>query len=168
MTGSARIVELGVGDPRLALVWPVLRELRPHLDDEECATRFATAVDERGLRLLAVLTDDACLAVATFTLQTSFHLGLHAYVDDLVTTAAARSAGHGKALLDHVAAVTVAAGGTAVRLDSGVQRHAAHRFYLRERFDIASHSFLKRLAGDAQATPSTSATSKPTGRSSWA
>jgi len=165
VSGTPQIVELTVGDPRLALVWPVLRELRPHLDDDECARRFATAVAERGLRLAAVLTDDACLAVATYTLQTNLQLGLHAYVDDLVTTASARSAGHGKALLDHVAAVTAAAGGTAVRLDSGVQRHGAHRFYLRERFDIVSHHFLKRLDA-AQATPSTSATSKRTGRSS--
>ncbi len=28
-----------------------------------------------------------------------------------------------------------------LHLDSGVQRHAAHRFDLRERFDIASHHF---------------------------
>jgi hypothetical protein len=30
-------------------------------------------------------------------------------------------------------------------LDSGVQRHDAHRFYLRERMHISSHHFTKRL-----------------------
>lgn len=142
---TREIVELPVADPRLAAVWPVLRELRPDLDDHALASRLATAADERGLRLVAAFVDGGCVAVATFHLLTNLHLGRHAYVDDLVTTAAVRSAGHGAALLDHVAAVTGAAGGTALRLDSGVQRHAAHRFYLRERFDIASHSFVKRL-----------------------
>jgi len=35
-----------------------------------------------------------------------------------------------------------------VHLDSGVQRFAAHRFYLRNGFDIASHHFsVKELRG---------------------
>ena len=142
---TAEIVELAPEDPRLTAVWPVLRELRPHLDDAELATRFAAGAGERGLRLLAAFDGDACVGAATFSLLTNLHLGRHAYVDDLVTTATARSTGHGKALLDRVAALTAEAGGVAVRLDSGVQRHDAHRFYLRERFDIRSHSFVKRL-----------------------
>ena len=32
-----------------------------------------------------------------------------------------------------------------IDLDSGVQRHDAHRFYLRERMAITSHHFAKNL-----------------------
>jgi GNAT superfamily N-acetyltransferase len=64
---------------------------------------------------------------------------------DLATTEAARSHGHGAALL---AALTDRArdlGCHAIDLDSGVQRSGAHRFYLRERFTINAFHFTKPL-----------------------
>lgn len=66
-------------------------------------------------------------------------------VDDLVTADDARSAGHGHTLLAELARRGREAGCTVLDLDSGVQRHAAHRFYLRERMDIVSHHFARRL-----------------------
>ena len=66
-------------------------------------------------------------------------------MDDLVTTAASRSGGIGHLLLGDLERRARAAGCTALDLDSGVQRHHAHRFYLRERMAITSHHFAKEL-----------------------
>jgi GNAT superfamily N-acetyltransferase len=67
------------------------------------------------------------------------------YVDDLVTTASSRSAGVGQALLAELEGRARAAGCAVLDLDSGVQRHDAHRFYLRERMAISAHHFTKQL-----------------------
>jgi GNAT superfamily N-acetyltransferase len=66
-------------------------------------------------------------------------------VDDLVTTADGRSNGVGRALLRDLERRAREAGCTLLDLDSGVHRHDAHRFYLRERFVIAAHHFDRRL-----------------------
>ena len=67
------------------------------------------------------------------------------FIDDLVTNADTRSKGHGRALLDWIGDYGRTRGCTSLHLDSGVQRHAAHRFYLRERMDIVFFHFRKML-----------------------
>ena len=42
-----------------------------------------------------------------------------------------------------------------LHLDSGVQRHGAHRFYLAHRFAITSHHFAMELNGPAMAPSDT-------------
>ncbi len=49
------------------------------------------------------------------------------------------------ALLDWIGRYGKERGCTSLHLDSGVQRHAAHRFYLRERMDIVFYHFRKAL-----------------------
>jgi GNAT superfamily N-acetyltransferase len=71
--------------------------------------------------------------------------GRKLYVDDLVTAEEARSRGIGKFLLRDLEQRAKAAGCTLLDLDSGVQRHRAHRFYLRESMDINSHHFAKGI-----------------------
>ena len=67
------------------------------------------------------------------------------YVDDLVSDQSARSRGAGRRMLAWLEdkSRTLACG--VLALDSGVQRHAAHRFYFREGMHIASFCFRKAL-----------------------
>ena len=140
------LVDLEPGDPRLAAeMLPVLRELRDHLDEASFAAVYAEG-HPQGLRFLAAYDGDGrCVGVAGWRIVATTHVTRKIYVDDLVTTAAARSGGVGHALLAELERRARAAGCTALDLDSGVQRHAAHRFYLRERMVISSHHFVKRL-----------------------
>ena len=69
----------------------------------------------------------------------------HLYIDDLVTSSEMRSAGCGGQLLEWVENLARRRGIRRLRLDSGVQRHAAHRFYLRQHFEITCHHFSKGL-----------------------
>jgi GNAT superfamily N-acetyltransferase len=140
------MVDLEPGDPRLAAdLLPVLRELRDHLDEVSFAAVYAEG-HPQGLRYLVAYDGEGhCVGVAGWRMVATTHVGRKLYVDDLVTTAAARSGGVGHALLAELGRRARAAGCAVLDLDSGVQRHAAHRFYLRERMIISSHHFSKRL-----------------------
>ncbi len=122
----------------------VMHELRPLLAE---ATYVETVqrVMQHGYRLLALSSGAGVLAVAGFRLSESLSFGKFLYVDDLVTKEDARSRGAGAALLARLRQIARAAGCRELHLDSGVQRHAAHRFYLRERMDITCYHFREVL-----------------------
>jgi GNAT superfamily N-acetyltransferase len=85
-------------------------------------------------------------AVSGFRLAECLASGKYVYVDDLVTDETHRSSGFGHALLDWIVAYAKQLGCNELHLDSGVQRHAAHRFYLRERMDIVYYHFKKSIS----------------------
>jgi GNAT superfamily N-acetyltransferase len=140
-----RITELNPEDPRIADMLPVLTELRPHLTPASFDAIYREGWPQ-GLRFVAAFDDDgSCLGVAGWRINALTIDGRKLYVDDLVTSAAVRSTGVGHALLTYLEDRAKAAGCAVIDLDSGVQRHDAHRFYLRERMAITSHHFAKRL-----------------------
>jgi GNAT superfamily N-acetyltransferase len=139
------LVDLEPGDARLAAeMLPVLLELRPQLTAESFDAIYREGYPQ-GLRFLAAYEGSRCVGVAGWRLVALTHLGRKLYVDDLVTTAATRSAGVGHALLAELEIRARAAGCAALDLDSGVQRYDAHRFYFRERLSITAHHFGKAL-----------------------
>ena len=139
------LVDLEPGDPRLLTdMLPVLRELRPHLDEASFTAVYAEG-HPQGLRFLAAYDGDRCVGVAGWRVLALAFAIRKLYVDDLVTTSEGRSRGVGHALLTELEARARAAGCTVLDLDSGVQRHDAHRFYFREGMHISSHHFTKAL-----------------------
>jgi len=66
-------------------------------------------------------------------------------IDDLVTHDSDRSRGFGAALFDWLVEHARENGCEYLTLDSGVQRFAAHRFYLKRGMDITSHHFQLKL-----------------------
>ena len=138
--------EIGPGETRLA--FGAMRALRTHLADEAWFVRRVDEVQRpEGYRLVGAFEDDAAdaVAVAGFRLGHNLAWGRHVYVDDLSTLPAARGRGHGRSLLDWVAAEAAELGCEQVHLDSGVglDRSDAHRLYLNAGYVIASHHFLK-------------------------
>ena len=139
------LVDLGPGDERLvADVLPVLAELRPHLDAASFAAIYAEG-HPQGLRFLAAYDGGRCVGVAGWRIVSLTSTVRKLYVDDLVTTGDGRSKGVGHALLAELETRARAAGCTVLDLDSGVQRHDAHRFYFRERMHVSAHHFTKPL-----------------------
>jgi len=125
--------------------FPVMRQLRTHFEDE---VKFVAQVERQraaGYRLVLLEDESGVRAVAGYRLMESLYAGRFCYVDDLVTDAAGRSLGYGGALFDWLVAESRAAGCGRLELDSGVQRFAAHRFYLAKRMIISSHHFSLEL-----------------------
>ena len=137
--------------PHTARAFDAMRELRTQLDD---AAAFARRVDElqrpEGYRLVGAFDapEAPASAVAGFRVGHNLAWGRFLYVDDLSTVPAARRRGHGRALLDWLAAEAARLECDQVHLDSGVgpSRADAHRLYLNSGYLIASHHF-SRAAG---------------------
>jgi GNAT superfamily N-acetyltransferase len=144
------VVELRTPD-ELRRAWPVMRELRGHLDEARWL-ELMDVMGADGYRLLSLQDDDgSILALAGIRVATNLYYGRHVWVYELVTTEAARSKGHGAAILGHVEELAVADGCEMVALSSGLQRTDAHRFYEdRMGYDKVSYTFTKRVgSGDA-------------------
>jgi GNAT superfamily N-acetyltransferase len=141
---TAGIRELHLSETALAL--PALRELRTHLTSVD---DFVQRVDERqrpeGYRLVGVFEEgeDAAVAVAGFRTGSSLAWGRYLYVDDLVTKAAFRGRGHGGALMHWLVEEAQRLGCDSLHLDSGTQRHDAHRFYLDHGLHIPGFHFAR-------------------------
>ena len=88
---------------------------------------------------------ERCVAVAGWRIIATLQWTRKLHIDDLVTLADARSRGYGHILLNDLEARARTAQCTMIDLDSGVQRYDAHRFYLRERFNITKHHFSKAI-----------------------
>lgn len=131
-------------DEEIARCSGVMAELRPHIG----ADGFVARVREQmltGYRLAFVESGGAVVSVAGYRFGLNLAWGRHLYIDDLVTASGARSSGHAGRLLRRLVEVARDRGCDSVHLDSGVQRFGAHRFYLREGFDITSHHFAVSL-----------------------
>ncbi|MDX1381823.1 MAG: GNAT family N-acetyltransferase [Xanthomonadales bacterium] len=131
-------------DDEIQRCFEVMAQLRPQLE----ADRFVSLVREletEGFRLAFIEDHGRVVAVAGYRVSTNLFLGRNLYVDDLVTAADARSAGHGAALLEWLRDQARAEDCTHLHLDSGTQRHRAHAFYLRHGMHIGSFHFLQRL-----------------------
>lgn len=141
--GNERIA-IAEREDEIAACWPVVAELRPHISEEEFVARVRRQ-GEHGFRLARLEVDGRVVSVAGFRLSENLAWGRHLYVDDLVTAAAARSQGYGEALFNWLVEEARRHDCDALHLDSGVQRFAAHRFYLAMRMDITSHHFAIKL-----------------------
>ncbi|WJJ14595.1 GNAT family N-acetyltransferase (plasmid) [Prescottella equi] len=137
---TTRLVDLGTDDALWGSALPVLQELRPHLTRELLAQVLREGAPQ-GLRFTAVVENGRCVAVAGWRIIVGTSAIRKLHVDDLSTTASERSRGHGATLLSSLVQRARDLGCQILDLDSGVQRHDAHRFYLRERMDIRAHHF---------------------------
>ncbi len=137
---STPAIALVESDTDIARCFPVMAQLRPHLLEADFVARVRR-MQREGFHLAFLAEDGAVRAVAGYRFQDKLFSGKNLYVDDLVTAATARSRGHGRTLLAWLIGQAQARGCDNFELDSGVQRHDAHRFYLRERMKIASYHF---------------------------
>jgi GNAT superfamily N-acetyltransferase len=125
--------------------FPVMRELRTHLD-EDTFVAMLREMAPQGYRLLAVRNDGAIKALAGIAHLTNLYYGQHIWVYDLITTAAERSRGFGEALLGYVERLARELDCDTVALASGLQRLDAHRFYeQRMGYSRTAYTFQKSL-----------------------
>jgi GNAT superfamily N-acetyltransferase len=124
----------------VAASYNVMRQLRPHLTQDDYVQRVARQRRE-GFRLVAVEIGSVVRAVAGFRIREMLYQGRHLYVDDLVTDEAERSKGYGQELMDWLMALARSEGCATLELDSGVQRFRAHAFYFATRMHVVGYHF---------------------------
>ena len=138
------MIRLATTDDEIRRCFPIVVQLRPHLDEPEFVPRIRRQM-AGGYELAFVDDEGTVPAVAGFRLMDNLFAGRVLYVDDLVTDETARSRGYGKQLLDWLVDRARKEGCASLELDSGVQRFDAHRFYLTNRMVISSHHFRLKL-----------------------
>lgn len=137
--GRGEVVEPGW----LAKAETVHRQLRPQLPvDYSSRLREVFA---NGARMAVVVEDGEVVSVSVWRIIENTNEGRRLYVDDLVSDEVRRSRGSGKMLLDWLENKARNLDCGALALDSGVQRHGAHRFYFREGLHVSAYSFKKVL-----------------------
>lgn len=138
-------IHIATTDTEIAACYPVMRELRPHIAQEQFLFRVR-GQERTGYRVAYIQEPTGVVAVAGFRLGENLAWGRFLYVDDLVTLPGQRSKGHGAKLLSWLKGQAAKEGCEQVHLDSGIQRTEAHRFYEREGMTMASLHFVEKIA----------------------
>lgn len=128
--------------------FPAISSLRQHLDEEQFLAQVQRQQQD-GYRLVFLQAADEVPSVAGFRILEYLAWGRILYIDDLVTMPRAQCRGYGGQLLRWLVEHARAHGCAAVHLDSGYQRHDAHRLYLNHGFRLSSHHFALSLQDPA-------------------
>ncbi len=138
-------VHVTATEDEIAATFDVMAQLRPELERDAYVSLVRRMMREEGYRIAALHDDGRVAAVAGYRILTMLHCGRLLYVDDLVTDAAIRSRGHGRALLGWLREEGRRSGCRELQLVSRVVREEAHRFYFREGLAIRSFHFRDAL-----------------------
>ena len=140
-------IQIAETDTNISACYPVMRELRPHLEEIEFLP-LVRKLENAGYRLAFVQQPEGVVAVAGFWIRENLAWGRFLYVDDLVTLASHRSQGIGSRLLTWLREYAAQEGCRQLHLDSGTQRKDAHRFYDREGMSLFGYHFAENLASN--------------------
>ena len=133
-------------DTDITRVYPVMRELRPHIKGaDEFLERVRRQQSGSGWRLIYVEDNNVPVAAAGFRISEWLAWGRALYVDDLICLESHRGQGFAEALIVWMEELARNEGCGEFHLDSGTHRLGAHRFYHRLKLGIASFHFQKKL-----------------------
>ena len=137
-------IQLAESDFQILGCFPVISQLRPHLEQDKFLEQVRYQMKER-YQLAFLKIEEQTLAVAGFRISSCLALGKFLYIDDLVVDEFNRSHSYGQQLFQWLIEYARNHECKYLSLDSGVQRFAAHRFYLMQRMSITSHHFSMEL-----------------------
>lgn len=123
----------------------VFSYLRPHLDEEEFISRVQVQVAE-GYTIACIYLDGEVVAAAGYRVQHYLAWGKILYLDDLITHPQKKNAGLGSALMEWVKHQAKILNCSELHLDTGYQRHDAHRLYLNNGFDLSCHHLSRKIS----------------------
>ena len=147
-------IQIASSDREISSCFPVMQQLRPHLEDPEEFVARVRRQQQGGYQLAFLARGNSgaeeVKAVAGFRISECLAYGVFLYVDDLVTQEGDRSQGYGEEILQWLIDYAKTQDCQEFHLDSGVQRFAAHRFYFRQRLEIKSYHFSLNLGSAAK------------------
>ena len=120
--------------------YKMMHQVREDLSDKALHKMISDQI-KNGYQLAYVLLENQVICVAGFTIGQKLSLGKHIYIDDFITDKSLNSNDAGKALLDFIKIYAKQQDCKSIQLDSSVDRHDAHKFYLNEDMHIVSHHF---------------------------
>src|SRR2546428_12110647 len=94
-------IKIAETDAQIIFCFDVIRELRPHLKEEEFLDKVRR-MQQEGFMLAYIEENTKAIAAAGFRINEMLHRGRSVYVDDLVTLPEYRSKNYGGKLLDWI------------------------------------------------------------------
>jgi GNAT superfamily N-acetyltransferase len=137
-----------IGPEETGLTYTTFLELRPHWPSREAMVEQINRWQRpEGYRVVGSFEEGIGepVALAGFRFRHALAWGHVLYVDDLITRADFRSKGHAAQLMKWLFAEAERLGCDQLHLDSGPQRHVAHRFYFNQGLHINSYHFARDL-----------------------
>ena len=133
-------------DQDIASTFEVMRQLRPHLEQDKYVEMIRSLMASDGLKLLVLSENATVRAVAAYRVMNMLYCGRLIYIDDLVSDERVRSRGYGAQLIARLKEEGRELGCSEIQLISRTTREQAHRFYFREGFGIECFHFRARLS----------------------
>jgi GNAT superfamily N-acetyltransferase len=127
--------------------YPIMHQLRPHLEERTFADQVMRQMTE-GYCLVYLADSGRVQALAGYRILEFLAWGKVLYIDDLITDSRARKKGYGGKILKWIIDQAKLEGCDQVHLDSGPQRHEAHKLYLNHGFKIIGYHFALDFGGN--------------------
>ncbi|MDC8830938.1 GNAT family N-acetyltransferase [Alteromonas gilva] len=123
----------------------LMQQLRPQYPTETLSALLAQQVDDGYKMVLAQNAQHQIVGIAGYVLGHKLAWGHYLYIDDLVVDEHHRGQRVGQALLDFCQSLATQHHCDSLHLDSGSQRHRAHKFYLGQGMHISSFHFTQAV-----------------------
>lgn len=133
-------------DPSLQLgeIETLHRQLRPKLASDYAESLRLLFAD--GHKLFLLHDEDQFIGLALLRIQNSTRLKKLLFIEDLVIHELYRGQGYGEKLMNQMRQWALSQGCVALELNSGIDRHKAHQFYLALGFQQSSLGFHQILS----------------------
>jgi GNAT superfamily N-acetyltransferase len=138
-------LRLIASEPDYQAAFPIMQELRPHLANAAAFVAQVSRQTHQGYQLLGAWQDSRVIGLAGYRFQENLIYGKFLYVDDLITTAHARSDGIGAVLIGAVRDKSKGMGCAHLVLDTGLGNALGQRFYFRQGLLAAGLHFREAL-----------------------
>ena len=138
-------IKIAESDEEIRDCYPVMAELRPHLEPVEFLERIKRQTENSGYRLVYLWDGERVKSVGGFRVGEWLAGGKYLEIEDLVSKSGERSKNYGGRLFDWIVDFARREACAQIRLVSHVRRFGAHRFYLQKRMIIEAHYFSMEL-----------------------
>lgn len=132
-------------DEEILKCFPVMKLLRPHLVESDFLEKVRRQMSE-GYRIIYIETDGALCSLGGFRVGEFMDWGKVLYLDDLITDPSKKRNGYAGRIFDWLEEEASRLECDEIHLDTGHQRHDAHRLYLNKGFLFSSHHVSKVLS----------------------
>ena len=122
----------------------IMQQLRPHLKKELFVAQVQRQI-AAGYHLIYIEVDNEVVSLAGYRAGEFLAWGKILYIDDFITSSNARGKGYGGSMMSWIIKQAQAESCNEIHLDTGTQRHAAHKLYLNKGFKLSSYHMVAKL-----------------------
>lgn len=125
--------------------FPVMKELRPHLNVQEFLEIYRHAHAMDGYEIVAIEQKGQIVALMGYRILYDFVRGRHLYIDDLVSSETKRSQGLGAELLKHAEQIAKGLNCKSMRLCAVLENELGIKFYEKNHWTKRAYAFSKKV-----------------------